>query len=293
MTILPEPEWQARRVAHETRVRPWVDPRLTRASIGKRHPVEDFLFEYYPYRPGQLLRWHPGVGVALEGGSAREFLMMKPYVEENAVVYAGNIPQKRGIFVRWVRTLLTAIQNRCGSFGCYGLHEWAMVYRTNIVRHAGWPLRLTPSEIEQVVESLPIRCSHYDAFRFFTPAARPLNRLQPARSTVLNFEQPGCLHANMDLYKWAFKLAPFTPSELVADAFELARAIRILDMRASPYDLSSLDYEPVRIETEEGRAEYEGAQGAFAARAAVIRERLIKVCDDILLSLSSTARVTS
>ena len=40
------------------------------------------------------------------------------------------------------------------------------------------------------------------------------------------FEQPGCLHANMDLYKWAFKLAPFAPAELVADCFALARDIR-------------------------------------------------------------------
>ena len=37
------------------------------------------------------------------------------------------------------------------------------------------------------------------AFRFFTPAARPLNRLQPARESVPAQEQRGCLHANMDL----------------------------------------------------------------------------------------------
>lgn len=43
---------------------------------------------------------------------------------------------------------------------------------------------------------------------------------------------------NMDLYKWAYKLSPLVPSELVADCFALAREIRTLDMRASPYDLA-------------------------------------------------------
>ena len=57
-------------------------------------------------------------------------------------------------------------------------------------------------------------------------------------------EQPGCLHAGMDVYKWAFKLTPLVPSDLVADAFDLAREIRVLDMEASPYDLRELGYDP-------------------------------------------------
>ncbi len=81
-------------------------------------------------------------------------------------------------------------------------------------------------------------------------------------------EQPGCLHANMDLYKWATKLAPLTPSQLIADCFELAVAVRELDMAASPYDLRAYGYEPVPIETPAGRAAYARAQAAFADRAA-------------------------
>jgi hypothetical protein len=49
----------------------------------------------------------------------------------------------------------------------------------------------------------------------------------------------------MDVYKWAFKLSPLVPSDLVADAFDLAREIRLLDMQASPYDLRELGYEAV------------------------------------------------
>jgi hypothetical protein len=86
----------------------------------------------------------------------------------------------------------------------------------------------------------------------------------------------------MDLYKWTYKLAPFSPSELVADAFALAREIRELDMRASPYDLRALGFEPVTIETPEGRAEYEALQREFSRRAEPIRARLINLCEALL-----------
>ena len=159
-----------------------------------------------------------------------------------------------------------------------------MVYRQDSaeVRHQAWPLRLPPGELARVVEQSAVCCSHFDAFRFFTSAARPLNRLQPTRETVPALEQRGCLHANMDLYKWAFKLAPFTPAELVADCFGLAWEIREMDMRASPYDLRALGFEPIPIETPAGRAEYERAQRAFAARGEPLRARLLALCDQLL-----------
>ena len=280
--ILEQDEWMARRARHEARVEPWVQPRLERMSRGIRHPVEDFLFEYYPYRPAQLKRWHPGFGVVLSGSEAREFLAIPGYVETSEGIMAGPLPEKRRPFVRWLDTFLAGIQNRAPFFGCHGLHEWAMVYRTTEIRHEKLPLRLSPEEIAGVVESLPVRCSHYDAFRFFTAPAQPLNRLQPTREKSPQLEQPACLHANMDLYKWGFKLAPWTSSEFVADAFELARDIRKLDMQASPYDLSDFGYAAVPIETPEGRSEYEKFQREFAERARPIRLRLIELCGDIL-----------
>ena len=179
--------------------------------------------------------------------------------------------------------MLRQTSDRTGVFGCFGLHEWAMVYETESIRHRAWPLRVTAAEIAEVVRSLRIRCTHYDAFRFFTSPARPLNKYQLTRDTTSAFEQPGCLHTNMDLYKWAFKLAPFTPSDLVADCFELASRIRVLDMRASPYDLTPL-YSPVRIETPEGRAEFESLQRDFARMAAPLRQRLQAVCETIIES---------
>ena len=86
----------------------------------------------------------------------------------------------------------------------------------------------------------------------------------------------------MDLYKHAFRLAPMVRSELVADCFELARDIRVLDMRASPYDLSGLGRRPVRIETAEGKQEYAAAQRVFAERGAPLRARLLGQCRRLL-----------
>jgi len=110
--------------------------------------------------------------------------------------------------------------------------------------------------------------------------------LQPGRDDRPAFEQPACLHAGMDLYKHAFRLTPMVPSELVADCFELAREIRVLDMRASPYDLSGLGYEPVRIETAEGKQEYTAAQRRFAELGRPLRQRLLTECERLLAAAS-------
>ncbi|WP_229686397.1 3-methyladenine DNA glycosylase [Longimycelium tulufanense] len=267
-------------------MRRWTEPHLRRRADGQKHPVLDFLFTYYSHRPARLERWHPGPGVVLAGESAREYLGWSGYREVAAGVELDPdafTPNRRRT-AEFVLALLTATAARPPRLGCFGLHEWAMVYRSSQeeVRHAGWPLRLGSSGTDRVVESLPIRCSHFDAFRFFTPPARPRNTLQPTRQDQLRLEQPGCLHANMDLYKWAYKLDPFVPSELVADCFELAVGVRELDMRASPYDLTALGYSPVRIETVEGRAEYARQQADFAERAAPLRARLVEVCRALL-----------
>jgi hypothetical protein len=79
----------------------------------------------------------------------------------------------------------------------------------------------------------------------------------------------------MDLYKWAVKLGPLVPGDTLLDAFELARDVRALDMRASPYDLRAWGYEPVAVETAEGKAVYVAEQRAFTRRADPLREQLL------------------
>jgi hypothetical protein len=73
------------------------------------------------------------------------------------------------------------------------MHEWAMVYRQahGELRHDAWPLRLGIGGTAAVIEQATVRCTHVDAFRFFTPAGCPLNLLQPTRDTRADNEQPG------------------------------------------------------------------------------------------------------
>ncbi|MFL6096621.1 MAG: 3-methyladenine DNA glycosylase [Blastococcus sp.] len=274
--------WTGRTAAHEARVDRWTAAHRERRRRGETHPVHDFLFSYYSLAPGRLRRWHPGPAVALAGPaphSAWRWYATDPdgTVRLDVAAFLAD----RGDTVRFVRRLLAATASRPAFSGCFGLHEWAMVYRDRETRHAV-PLRLGADGTDAVVEAHSIRCTHFDAFRFFTPSAAPRNRLQPTRETQPELEQPGCLHAGMDLYKWAYKLSPATPGELVADCFELAADIRVLDMRASPYDLSAHGFDPVPIETPEGKAEYVAAQRGFAERGAVLRRRLLEVCDVLI-----------
>jgi hypothetical protein len=315
--IMGPPQWRARQAAHQDRVDAWIRPFLARRERGRGHPVEDFLFTYYPHRPARLRRWHPGAGVALVG--ADEHLSYPGYAvlgsppadsarhrhradgPDSADGAGGRLvtadPARASRPDGYERTLrlLRRTAGRAAYTGCFGLHEWAMVYRipADSVRHAGHPMRLRVGEIAELVESLPVRCTHFDAYRFFTPAARPLNRLRPTRAGQPDLEQPGCLHANMDLYKWAYLGTPYVASSLVADCFALAREIRAVDMRASPYDLSELGYEPIPIETAAGRAAYVALQREFAERAWPLRQALITAYELIQAAGPARSSVTS
>jgi hypothetical protein len=289
LVVLDEATWTARRDAHEQRVDAWIGPHLERRRRGEKHPVEDFLFTYYSHRPAALRRWHPGFGVAVPEVSALGG--HKGYVaasggracRDHVTVSVDHVRSQR-VLLTTLRTLLAATAARPPTLGCFGMHEWAMVYRLDPadVRHPAWPLRLGAQGTDEVVESHRIGCSHFDAFRFFTDDAAPLNTLQPRSDDRASHEQPGCLHAGMDLYKHAYRLSPMICSDLVADCFALARDIRVLDMRASPYDFSALGYPPVRVETAQGKQEYVAAQRVFAERGAPLRERLLGECDRLL-----------
>jgi hypothetical protein len=282
---LDELVWRPRQAVHETRVDAWIEPYLRRRGTGVAHPVEDFLFTYYSHRPSALRRWHPGLGVRLVGSGVACFRQVKGYVVSAAGAQVDPaLVASRAEQVTWIRRLLVATAGRPMVLGCFGLHEWAMVYRQRPeeLRHASYPLRLGAAGTDAVVEAHRLGCTHHDAVRFFTAEARPRNTALPTRATQHEHDQPGCLHAAMDLYKWAYKLSPFASADLVADCFQLAREVRLLDMRAAPYDLSGLGVEPIRIETTAGKADYVAAQRAFAERTAPLRQRLVDVCRHVL-----------
>lgn len=289
---MPRVAWEAARAAYQARVRPWVEDRLRRMSRQQKHPVYDFLFEYYSLRPAHLLRWSPGFDVVLEVASAIEWSEFEP-CEGGLVLRAEEFPAQRVSYLQWAVEYLEAALAREPSFACFGMHEWAMVYRDPNVRHPSVPLRLPREEIDAVVEGQGLRCTHYDAFRFFTVDAAPLNRISLTREMSIDHDQSGCIHANMDLYKFAYKIAPFGASELLADAFELARAAREVDMRASPYDLTGYGFSPIAIETREGREEYVERQHEIAERAKPVRERMLNAYRELLAARESGSPLDS
>ncbi|GHD43528.1 3-methyladenine DNA glycosylase [Mycetocola manganoxydans] len=275
--VLTRAEWQARELTHSERADALTADHRVRAQRGEKHPIEDFLFTYYPFKPRLLRRWHPGAGVVLTDAAGDDRADWRWYrgTRDGIEVDAAAFLEAKGASVGFIEKLLSRTAARVSQFGCFGLHEWAMVYKQDDIRHAV-PLRLGQTGTDEVVESHHIGCSHFDAFRFFTPDAAPRNRLQPTRESSPELEQPGCLHAGMDVYKWAVKLGPLVPGEVLLDAFVLARDIRWLDMRASPYDMAPWGAEPVAIETPDGKAEYVRQQRAFAGRSNALRARVVE-----------------
>ncbi|WJZ02580.1 hypothetical protein [Corynebacterium freiburgense] len=277
MKTLSVSEWQELFDAHRRNAETFTAAHLARRRKAEIHPVYDFLFDYYPISPGKLARWHPGRGIALEGDPPHSHWRDYIRTESGVTVDIHAFWKRRGTTIAYIRSLLEKTQTNPTHFDCFGLHEWAMVYQTESPRH-NLPLRLGVKGTNDVVESHRIRCTHYDAFRFFTPAARPLNFHVLQREDQPEFDQSGCLHATMDLYKWAAKLGPLVPGELWLKTFELARDVRILDMEASPYDCREYGFHIVAIETPEGKAEYVQRQRQLAERAAPLRQLLIDLC---------------
>ena len=136
--VLRREEWLIRATTHAERVDAFVAPHLARRAESRKHPVHDFLFTYYSQRPAQLRRWHPGYGVALE--DAPEYDGLKGYA--GGAVTASYVDGQRRL-LSGLLNLLSATAGRPANFGCFGLHEWAMVYREPDGEHRhALPLRL-------------------------------------------------------------------------------------------------------------------------------------------------------
>lgn len=310
-------EARAARAAHEGRADALTAGHRERRQAGRKHPVEDFLFTYYPFSAARLRRWHPGASVAYDaaadlsadgrgiGGDVAEDGTRSWYTDgmADAGPSAAPLRWRRADVARYLAeredalafmtTLLrrSSTSQRTPNFGCFGLHEWAMVYKLQPgqQRHESLPLRLGQEQTDAVVEREKLVCTHIDAFRFFTPDAVGRNAHEPTRATQQALDNPACLHVGMDLYKWAMKLTPLVPSDLVLDCFEHARDLRILDMEASPYDVRPLGYGVVPIETPAGKAEYARRQRALAERSEALQLRVLEAVDAVIARESTAA----
>jgi hypothetical protein len=272
-----EPDiWQQQKAGHEQKIAKLIDDYLDRRSRQHKDPVMDFLFEYYAFRPSLLKSWSPGFGRLLIDGASKDWRFDEmTSVEGDSFLDLSFFPEDRISSLKWILNVLENSASRSPSFGCFGMHEWAMVYKADNIRHDHLPLRMDQDELAEFVESRPLVCTHFDAFRFFTEEARPKNKFELNRKKFTKMEQPGCLHTNMDLYKWAFKMYPWISSDTVRRAFELAVETRYVDMKASPYDLRERGLEPIKIETEEGRKKYIRKQQAIFEKSQPIRRHLI------------------
>ena len=282
----PEPQWRAMRAAHHTLVDTWVQPHLARRQRGEKHPIEDFLWDYYPFRPSQLRMWNPGTDACLlDYGSdptplpAGFVVDAQGHAHFDLACVSPTHKQRLRQELLWVVRLLTGMRERPAGFGCFGLHEWAMVLGQADAerRHSSWPLRVSDDEVRTAIDAVGLRCTHFDAWRFFTPEGLQRNPLTLSRAEQPERDQSGCLHANMDVYKWCMRLQPLVPSSVTMQAFELAMRIRRIDMAASPYDFRALGVEPIAVETPHGRATYVGLQRDFAHQANVLRTQLLNL----------------
>ena len=79
LVVLDEAVWRARAAAHEARVDALVGDHLARRGAGVKHPVHDFLFTYYSFRPAQLRRWSPGYGVVRSDGDGASLRAHDPH----------------------------------------------------------------------------------------------------------------------------------------------------------------------------------------------------------------------
>jgi len=277
--------WTARAATHSALIAPMTDAFLKRRSVGKSHPVHDFLFTYYNCSPGKLSQWVPSYQEQLiitPELKNKYFWLDSDYFQEKENILSSNLNRIQNNtldLLHFIKELCQNLLERPPRFGCFGLHEWAMVYKLSpeALRHQ-LPLRMPSDQLAAFVESQNLCCSHYDAYRFFTKEARPLNILDPLLETRLQMEQAGCIHANMDLYKWSSKLWPWIGSDFLAKCFFLALDCRELDMRASPYDLKEYGYLPIPIETEEGRKDYQKSQQSLTEKSQILRRELLHFC---------------
>ncbi|MBM7825201.1 hypothetical protein JOD55_001028 [Arcanobacterium pluranimalium] len=300
MTILSPDEWIPRWLHHDEQSRARTADHIARRKRGEKNPLEDFLWNYYPLRPGRFHTWYPGIdddgAVALQRpasslSDARAYwskiVQSRWFCHSDDETYCyldlEAFTQHRAHGISFLRTLLRKVQDTQPVFGCLGWHEWAMAYKIDTLRHP-LPLRLGTETTNTLVEQAHIRCTHFDAYQFFSPAAVELNTVKPTYDSVLEFEQPGCIHVSMDLLRACIQLGPLIPGELLIESYDLALRARTIDMAASPYDCSTLGLAPIQIETAAGKAQYIQAQQELTELARPLRAKILAILDRASLS---------
>ena len=145
-----------------------------------------------------------------------------------------------------------------------------------------------PAGTDAVVESHRIACSHFDAFRFFTPRPGRSTCSRPVRDDRAAYEQPAlpARHHGPLQARLPADPAGARPSWWpTASSWPATSGSSTCGPRRTTSPTSA--FEPIRIETVEGKQEYAAAQRAFAERAAPLRERLRQWSQRVAAATSS------
>ena len=104
------------------------DAFLQRRGVGQKHPVYDFLFTYYPFSPAKLKRWVPSFEETLSVDEWGDFSDYWFELNNGALRLKPQRLQGQAlVLVTFIEDLCNAILEKTPRFGCFGLHEWAMV----------------------------------------------------------------------------------------------------------------------------------------------------------------------
>lgn len=80
MHVISSEVWWPRALAHARAAFERSQPRQVRRARGEKNALEDFLWEYYPLRPGRLAVWHPGFA-----DDAEPYALLKPADDSGSV----------------------------------------------------------------------------------------------------------------------------------------------------------------------------------------------------------------
>lgn len=207
-------DWTRRAVFQRARVQNLLQGKLYK---DKSHPIFNFLFSYFHFKPPILLQYSPGMNIPIEfDAESHKYLCPRTQSISNGLI---TYDPKRDDFTDRQRdslnTTLKLLQrsfNKHPNFHCFGLHEWAMLYTNSKFntnpevphRRQALPLRISQHELNRIVEDNNLNCTHFDAFRFFADSAKPFNRTSPIPSRINqpDQDQAGCVHVTMDLFKY-------------------------------------------------------------------------------------------
>ena len=193
------------------------------------NPVYNFLVSYYGLKGSRgvrrLLAYSPGpyvpFNIAAAGSAAVPPPLTKYLQHDKARGYLYYDPALMACGaskqLEWNLNLLKATRANAPILNCHGLHEWAMVYKNTAEEKSYQPqleFRVAQEEIDRVVETSTLRCSHIDALRMFSEdAQRDIPNefgsigVDVSREDQAILEQPGCIHAAIDLLKWCLKVS--------------------------------------------------------------------------------------